>query len=423
MLRCAFHIHTIYSDDGLIRLEGLRDQAKNLGITTLCVTDHNSIEGALRFQNQFPELQTVVGEEIYTKQGEVIGLFLREFIPPGLRVVDTVQAIRSQGGLVCLPHPCDERRPSTLKREVLAEIASEIDIVEVFNSRTFSQEYNQKAQVLCDQTGRVPVWGSDAHYPEEVGNAVFSMDPFHDGASFLTALRNAQLVTRNLTTIPMRARLRLKRKWGVYGPLTLPERLFLAWQRNVFRLMKGGFVTIQAVDLMCQELAKRLNKSAFRPDVVVGIAGGGLYPAYRLAHLLEVPYDAMRISYPQVRVGNMDTDDMMGAIFVRNALKGNTPQLHAFHSFDCQNRRVLLVDDDCTSGRTLRIGLGLLQAEAREIKTLTLRILAKSDPSPDFYFEDRRGSVFRHARFPWIKYSPYYQTYARFRDRWLCPGS
>jgi predicted metal-dependent phosphoesterase TrpH/hypoxanthine phosphoribosyltransferase len=419
MTLCSFHIYTIYSDDGAMRLSVLHEMAKHHGISALCITDHNSIDGAVRFQKKFSDLQTVVGEEIFTNQGEIIGLFLSRFIPPGMSIDDTIQSIRDQGGLVCLPHPCDAQRPSSLRGEALEYAASKADIIEVFNSRSLLNASNRDALALCTRKKLIPIWGADAHYPEEVGQVVFAMEPFSDASTFLAALRRARPLVQRATTIQLRVRIRLNRLWGIYGPLRLPEKLFLAMERILFNTTGGGYVSLDTVNGMCRELARKVTSTGFAPDLVIGIAGGGLYPAYQVACHLEVPCDFMRISYPQVRLGNMDTDDMMGAIFVRNLLKGNDPQLHHCHQFDCKNKQVLLVDDDCTSGRTLRMATQLLQSDAEEIRTLTLRVLAKSDPCPDFFFEDLTGSVFRHARFPWIKHSPDYPLFARFRDRWL----
>jgi hypoxanthine phosphoribosyltransferase len=77
----------------------------------------------------------------------------------------------------------------------------------------------------------------------------------------------------------------------------------------------------------------------------------------------------------------------------------------------------LLVDDDTTSGRTLGLALDHLSQEGVEIRIATLRVLKESNPAPDFFSEDKRGSVFRHQRFPWIKHSPEYRRYARLREQ------
>ena len=150
-MKYMFHIHTIYSDDGRITLPMLAKRAKDAGIGGLFITDHNTIEGALRFKERFPEFYTVVGEEIMTTSGEVIGLFLKEEIPPGKSLVETIARIRQQGGLVVLPHPYDAWRPSSLKPEVYDTAFSQTDAVEVFNCRTFSERHDRHAMKDCNR--------------------------------------------------------------------------------------------------------------------------------------------------------------------------------------------------------------------------------------------------------------------------------
>ena len=170
-MKCMFHVHTIYSGDGRITLPELARRSRAASINCLFITDHNTIEGALRFQERFPEFLTIVGAEIMTTAGEIIGLFLKEEIAPGQSVEATMAAIRAQGGIVALPHPHDRWRPSSLKPEVHEFAFSQTDIVEVFNSRTFSARPDQRAAEDCERYGTVGLPGLDAHFPDELGLA------------------------------------------------------------------------------------------------------------------------------------------------------------------------------------------------------------------------------------------------------------
>ena len=75
----------------------------------LCITDHNAIAGAVELADRLP-CRVVVGEELRTAAGEIIGLFLAERMPSGLGHVEAARAIREQGGLVYIPHPFDPMR-------------------------------------------------------------------------------------------------------------------------------------------------------------------------------------------------------------------------------------------------------------------------------------------------------------------------
>lgn len=218
-------------------------------------------------------------------------------------------------------------------------------------------------------------------------------------------------------------RLKILRAWGCYSALRLPERGILMIQRLIFRLGGGRFVTLCTIDKQCKLISEKIRETGFMPDIVVGVAGGGLYPAYQIAKHLSLPFDFLRISYPQIKIGRMDTDDIIGALFVRNALMGNKPKLHQTIKSDCTGKKVLLVDDDLTSGRTLKMATESLPEDVDEVRTAVLRILAEAESPPDYFAEDCTDSVFRHPRFPWIKYSPEYSRYALFREKYLEPST
>src|SRR5579859_2648799 len=91
------HTHSIVSYDGGIREDEYKKLLTNNVIDFVAITDHNEIRFALMMQRRYGE-QIIVGEEIMTAEGEIIGLFLKERIEPGLPVEETIQAIRMQRG-------------------------------------------------------------------------------------------------------------------------------------------------------------------------------------------------------------------------------------------------------------------------------------------------------------------------------------
>jgi len=165
------------------------------GINCLAITDHNTIVGALKFRELAP-FPIIVGEEIMTLSGELIGYFLQEEIPRGLSAEETVARIKSQGGLVCLPHPFDRLTRSPLGSREREKLLPRIDIVEVFNSRTVFPGALAKARLFAHQNGLLASAGSDAHLPHEVGNAYVEMPPFNGPEEFLASLRQGKIFGR-----------------------------------------------------------------------------------------------------------------------------------------------------------------------------------------------------------------------------------
>ena len=126
MLKADLHVHTEYSMDCSTPLTTIIERCQELGINCLAIADHGTVEGALEMQRIAP-FMVIVAEEILTPHGEIMGMFLKETIPGGLSVEQTIARIRAQGGIVCVPHAFDLLRPSALGEKIVEEIAEEIE--------------------------------------------------------------------------------------------------------------------------------------------------------------------------------------------------------------------------------------------------------------------------------------------------------
>ncbi|MFZ5366167.1 MAG: PHP domain-containing protein [Patescibacteria group bacterium] len=191
-MRCDLHIHSFASYDCLIDRKAILDACRKKKIQALAITDHNEIYGAIRLKRELP-LKVIVGEEINTKEGEIIGLFLERKIEPGLSLKDTIEQIRLQKGLVYVPHLLDSStgRRSSLTLKSILSCLGEIDILEVFNSRTFSKEANYQAQKLAFRYQKLMGAGSDAHLSNEIGLAGVEIEDFDDQNDFLKKLKRS----------------------------------------------------------------------------------------------------------------------------------------------------------------------------------------------------------------------------------------
>ena len=201
MLRADLHMHTAFSPDSLMSPASLVRRCQAVGLTCIAVTDHNTTQGALEVQRLAP-IQVIVGEEIRTSEGEVIGLFLKEEIPRGLSPQETAKRIHAQGGLVAVPHPFDRFRRSVITQRGLEELRPHADLVEAFNARNTLQKANQRAATLAREWGALASAVSDAHTSLELGRTYMELPEF-DGTSagFKEALAQARLVTRPITPL------------------------------------------------------------------------------------------------------------------------------------------------------------------------------------------------------------------------------
>jgi len=174
-------------------LDTVIERCQKLDIGCIAVADHGTIEGALEMQRIAP-FTIIVAEEILTPYGEIMGMFLKETIPSGLPVEQTIAQIRAQGGIVCIPHAFDVFRPSALGEKIVEKIAQEIDIVEVFNARCLLHRSSEKALAFARKYNIVQGAGSDAHTPSEIGHAYVEMPEFKGRDDFIEALAAGKVV-------------------------------------------------------------------------------------------------------------------------------------------------------------------------------------------------------------------------------------
>ncbi|HUB76994.1 MAG TPA: glycosyltransferase [Solirubrobacteraceae bacterium] len=199
------HMHTDHSPDCATPVEVLLASARAAGLGAIAVTDHNEISGALEAQRKASGIKVIVGEEVKTaNQGEVIGLFLREKIPRGLSLSETVAEIRRQGGLVYVPHPFD-RLHAVPDYEHMLAILDEIDAIEVFNPRVAISSFNDEAQRFAAKYRLVAGAGSDAHVAAGLGSVRVRMRDFDGPSEFLESLREAEIVTRPTSLLYVQA--------------------------------------------------------------------------------------------------------------------------------------------------------------------------------------------------------------------------
>jgi len=193
LLKADLHIHTKYSADCNTPLEQIISRCQQTGINCVAIADHGTIEGALRMQGLAP-FHVIVAEEILTPRGEIMGMFLKEGIPSGLSVEETISRIKAQDALISIPHPFDIFRHSALDTEVIEQLAEQIDVIEVFNSRTFFNRSSVKAQIFAQKYGIHGSAGSDAHTLHEIGNTYVEMPEFNGKDDFLNALAKGRIV-------------------------------------------------------------------------------------------------------------------------------------------------------------------------------------------------------------------------------------
>ena len=198
-VRVAVHVHTLYSPCAETKIEQIGDYCRQRGVNVLGITDHDTISGALAVKAAIGRhVRVIVGSEIKTRQGEIIGLFLKKEIEPGQGALETVEQIKEQGGLVYIPHPFDPFKIQRLKKAALMQVLDMVDMIEVYNAKVVFPVFYSVAANFAKRHNKVGAAGSDAHYLNAIGACLNEIDDFVSPEQFLENFKNVKLlITRS----------------------------------------------------------------------------------------------------------------------------------------------------------------------------------------------------------------------------------
>lgn len=185
------HTHSIISHDGGIS----RDQYANLLekeiLDVIAITDHNETKFALEMVKKFGE-KIIAGEEISTKEGEMIGLFLQRTVPGNLTALETAKLIHEQGGVVYIPHPFETSRQG-LQIDVLQTIMLHIDIIEVFNARGKWRGRSTQTLALAQKNNKTMAAASDSHCHMGMGSSYSIISEIPTNKTLINLLAKGEL--------------------------------------------------------------------------------------------------------------------------------------------------------------------------------------------------------------------------------------
>ena len=196
--RADLHMHTTASDGWPTPAALVDHVSRRTDLNVIAITDHDTIEGALRAADRAagrPRLEVVIGEEVSSRDGHIVGLFLERTIPPGMSAAATVHAIHDQGGLAFAAHPFWRTRRQVRSGPVhgLGWLAAEFDFdaIEIENATPGFYVFNQLARRLNDGLGSAELGCSDAHIVDAVGRA-YTAFPGSTAADLRSAIESAK---------------------------------------------------------------------------------------------------------------------------------------------------------------------------------------------------------------------------------------
>ncbi len=271
--RADVHVHTRYSGFGSYSFisfpESITDPARAVEaayrkkLDVLCITDHDTIHGALIAKKCAKDIDVVVGEEVSSEDGEILALFIQEEIKPGLSAPETIDIIHDQGGIAVAAHPFSPQCPSLGKKICCLKL----DGVEVFNACHRDAYSNLMAQTFSPAK-LARMGSSDAHSVNMIGNGYTIFEG-----------RTSEELRRSI----------LKRKTSFGGNKT-PLSECMSWSREIavesIRMIYNSMKGKKSQDILFSEIDKTTKKTK-----AIGLIGAGLYIGLQLSYFSGISGD------------------------------------------------------------------------------------------------------------------------------------
>lgn len=194
MIRIDLHTHSEASIDGGLSPDDYADILRNEKLDVIAITDHNRIDFAQGMQKALGEERIIIGEEISTLEGDIVGLYLKEKIEPGITAKQAIKEIRAQGGLVYIPHPYDSIRKG-IGEEVLQETIEQVDIIEAHNGRSFTKRNSVNLETVGVKNNIAICGSSDAHGKKGVGKTYTVIESRPSKNTLVDLLKRGSIVS------------------------------------------------------------------------------------------------------------------------------------------------------------------------------------------------------------------------------------
>ena len=192
-----FHIHSHHSKDCVMPVADILERAREVGLDVVAITDHDTAAGGLEARDLADRygVRVIVGEEVKTSEGEVIGLFLERTIPGGMTFAETIAAIRDQGGSSTFRIPSTACTPSRA-RPCCAPTSPTSTWSRSSTRGSPSPASTSWPSASPSGTGLPAAAGSDSHVLPGIGTTLCGIDDFTGPDDFVRALSESRIVRR-----------------------------------------------------------------------------------------------------------------------------------------------------------------------------------------------------------------------------------
>jgi len=169
------HIHSKYSGDSVASPLDIIKRSREIGLDAIAIADHNTLKGsliAMQEAKKCDDFLVIPAMEVSTSKGHIVALGISEEVNSHMSPEETIEDIRSQGGIAIVPHPF------VRYREGLCDYVKNLDVdaIETLNSRYIFGYSNWRAKRLAKRRGLPEIGSSDAHFLGAIGSCVTELE-------------------------------------------------------------------------------------------------------------------------------------------------------------------------------------------------------------------------------------------------------
>ena len=281
--RADLHVHTTFSDGTLTPEDVLNYYAVFPELHVVAITDHDTLDGALRVRDYrdahpdvFSDLEVVVGEEVSSRDGHIVGLFLEHWVPPGLPAAETIARIHDQRGLAVAVHPYTHLLPFTDLKGVKGLILTlPFDAVETRNGNITEWYANHWTAWRARSRGLCEVGASDGHFQEAIGRC-YTLFEGRTARDLRTAIERRATRAAGRVYGPVTLSRYLLRRWRAGKPL-VPDRHEYRYEagHGALQVRVSGASSLHAMVLHAEGTLDERTTGEFK-EKVVAIPGSGI---------------------------------------------------------------------------------------------------------------------------------------------------
>lgn len=169
------HIHSTYSGDSTASVKDIIKHSRKIGLDAIAIADHNSLKGseaALKDFGKMDDLVIIPAMEISTTKGHIVALGISEEIPKAIPPEETIELIRTQGGIAVAAHPFVTYREGLFTQVKYVDV----DAMETLNSRYIFGYSNWRAKKMAKEKKIPQIGASDAHFLGAIGSCVTQLE-------------------------------------------------------------------------------------------------------------------------------------------------------------------------------------------------------------------------------------------------------